>query len=138
MEIAQKLLDIVIHLDQHLIWLVSEYGVWTYSILFAIVFCETGLVVTPFLPGDSLLFAVGTLAATGALDVTTILVLLAVGLVNLVTKKVATVSGVAFTAFFFALFLLIASFSVHDPRWPSRDTSTATGTRFSCHFRCAA
>jgi len=78
MEILAKLLDVVIHLDKHLIWLATEYGVWTYSILFAIVFCETGLVVTPFLPGDSLLFAVGTLAATGALDVTTITLLLAV------------------------------------------------------------
>jgi membrane-associated protein len=59
-------LDIVLHLDRHLALLVAEYGVWIYAILFAIVFCETGLVVMPFLPGDSLLFVAGALAATSA------------------------------------------------------------------------
>jgi membrane-associated protein len=59
------LFDIVLHLDRHLQWLVANYGPWIYAILFAIVFCETGLVVTPFLPGDSLLFVAGTLAAAG-------------------------------------------------------------------------
>jgi len=58
-------IDIVLHLDRHLQWLVANYGVWIYAILFLIVFCETGLVVTPFLPGDSLLFVAGTLAAAG-------------------------------------------------------------------------
>lgn len=62
-------LDFILHLDKHLAQLVADYGVWTYLILFLIVFCETGLVVTPILPGDSLLFAVGALAATGALNV---------------------------------------------------------------------
>lgn len=65
MELLAQLLDIVLHLDKHLALLVTEYGVWIYAILFAIVFCETGLVVTPFLPGDSLLFVAGTLAAEG-------------------------------------------------------------------------
>jgi membrane-associated protein len=60
-----QFLDIVLHLDKHLALLVAEYGVWVYAILFAIVFCETGLVVTPFLPGDSLLFVAGALAAMG-------------------------------------------------------------------------
>ncbi len=60
--------DLMLHLDQHLEALLAQYGVWLYAILFAIVFCETGLVVTPFLPGDSLLFMAGALAAGGGLD----------------------------------------------------------------------
>jgi membrane-associated protein len=63
-----ELVDFVLHVDTHLLELVQNYGVWIYAILFAIVFAETGLVVTPFLPGDSLLFAAGAMAATGALD----------------------------------------------------------------------
>jgi membrane-associated protein len=58
-------IDILLHLDRHLAALVASHGAWIYAILFAIVFCETGLVVTPFLPGDSLLFVAGTLAAAG-------------------------------------------------------------------------
>jgi membrane-associated protein len=65
MELLAQLIDIVLHLDKHLALMVAEYGVWIYAILFAIVFCETGLVVTPFLPGDSLLFVAGALAAEG-------------------------------------------------------------------------
>ena len=64
-----ELLDLLLHVDRYLLELVANYGVWIYAILFLIVFAETGLVVTPFLPGDSLLFATGALAATGALDV---------------------------------------------------------------------
>jgi len=63
------MLDIVLHLDRHLHDLTQDYGAWTYAILFVIVFCETGLVVTPFLPGDSLLFAAGAIASLGSLDV---------------------------------------------------------------------
>ena len=63
MEFLQYAIDLVLHLDKHLLEIARDYGTWTYLILFLIVFCETGLVVTPFLPGDSLLFAVGTLAA---------------------------------------------------------------------------
>jgi len=63
MEYLKQLLDIILHLNTHLDGLVAEYGAWVYAILFVIVFCETGLVVTPFLPGDSLLFAVGAIAA---------------------------------------------------------------------------
>ena len=59
-------LDIFLHVDQHLLALSVEYGVWIYAILFIVVFCETGLVVTPFLPGDSLLFATGALCAVGS------------------------------------------------------------------------
>jgi membrane-associated protein len=67
MDIIKTLIDFVLHLDTHLVTLTASYGVWTYAILCLIVFCETGLVVTPFLPGDSLLFASGALAAMGAL-----------------------------------------------------------------------
>jgi membrane-associated protein len=63
-----ELIDLFLHLDVHLADLVASYGVWVYAILFAIIFAETGLVVTPILPGDSLLFACGALAATGVLD----------------------------------------------------------------------
>ena len=69
MELLAQFIDIVLHLDRHLTWLVDNYGVWVYLILFLIIFCETGLVVTPFLPGDSLLFVAGTLAAVGAMEV---------------------------------------------------------------------
>jgi len=62
------LIDLFVHLDRHLGQIISDYGTWTYLILFAIIFCETGLVVTPFLPGDSLLFAAGSFAALPAAD----------------------------------------------------------------------
>lgn len=62
------LLDFILHVDQHLVEFVTNYGVWIYAILFMIIFVETGLVVMPFLPGDSLLFAAGALASTGAMD----------------------------------------------------------------------
>jgi membrane-associated protein len=62
------LVDFILHFDQHLLDFVTAYGAWVYGFLFAIVFAETGLVVTPFLPGDSLLFATGALAATGVLN----------------------------------------------------------------------
>lgn len=78
MEFFSQLVDFVVHIDHHLDQIITTYGAWTYLVLFLIVFCETGLVVTPFLPGDSLLFAVGALAARGSLDLTTVLVLLAV------------------------------------------------------------
>jgi membrane-associated protein len=71
-----NVLDFFLHLDRHLSEVISQYGTWTHLILFLIVFCETGLVVTPFLPGDSLLFAAGTFAALGALDVRLVVVLL--------------------------------------------------------------
>ena len=68
MDLVLQLVQFVLHLDVHLADLVTRYGVLIYVILFAIVFCETGLVVTPFLPGDSLLFAAGALAALGSMD----------------------------------------------------------------------
>jgi membrane-associated protein len=68
-ELIKYFLDLFLHLDQHLQVVIQNYGVWTYLLLFVIVFCETGLVVTPILPGDSLLFAAGVFAAKGALDV---------------------------------------------------------------------
>jgi len=76
MELLAALWDFVMHLDAHLSAFVAEHGAWVYALLFAIVFCETGLVVTPFLPGDSLLFVVGALAAAGGMDITTVMTVL--------------------------------------------------------------
>lgn len=78
METLTQLIDIFLHLDQHLSVVIQNYGWVTYCILFGIIFCETGLVVTPFLPGDSLLFAAGAFAALGALDPWLLLAILSV------------------------------------------------------------
>jgi membrane-associated protein len=78
MEFIQYFVDFILHLDTHLKELVSQYGVLTYGILFTIVFAETGFVVTPFLPGDSLLFAAGAIAALGSLNLWIVLLLLIV------------------------------------------------------------
>lgn len=69
MDLLLQFVDIVLHLDKHLAVLVQDYGPWIYAILFVIVFSETGFVVTPFLPGDSLLFVAGALAALGGMDI---------------------------------------------------------------------
>jgi len=69
MDLVKQLVDVFLHLDRHLAEVIRDYGTFTNVILFGIVFCETGLVVTPFLPGDSLLFTAGALAALGSLDV---------------------------------------------------------------------
>jgi membrane-associated protein len=73
-----ELIDLLLHVDVYLLDLIANYGIWIYAVLFLIVFAETGLVVTPFLPGDSLLFAAGALAAGGALDLGGVALLLAV------------------------------------------------------------
>jgi membrane-associated protein len=79
MDAILSLVDFILHVDVHLAAIVERYGAWTYGVLTAIIFCETGLVVTPFLPGDSLLFATGALAAaTSALDVWMLFLLLTV------------------------------------------------------------
>ncbi|MGH9384532.1 MAG: DedA family protein [Vicinamibacterales bacterium] len=70
------LIDVFLNLDTHLATFVAQYGSWVYGLLFVVIFAETGLVVTPFLPGDSLLFAAGALAATGAMDITMVAVLI--------------------------------------------------------------
>jgi membrane-associated protein len=77
MEFIKSVVDFVLHLDVHLSELIQTYGVWTYFILFVVIFCETGLVVTPFLPGDSLIFAAGTFAARGDLKVVVLFLVLA-------------------------------------------------------------
>jgi membrane-associated protein len=76
-----QFIDIFIHLDKYLTTIIQSYGTWTYLILFAIIFCETGLVVLPFLPGDSLIFAAGTLAALGALDIKWLIILMCIAAV---------------------------------------------------------
>src|SRR5687768_13976876 len=77
-DFLRGIVDFILHIDVHLALLVSQYGTWTYAILFLIIFCETGLVVTPFLPGDSLLFAAGALAAASDLNVGLMFVLLTI------------------------------------------------------------
>ena len=81
MEMILKFFDILLHLDKYINVVIQDYGQWTYLILFLIVFCETGLVVTPFLPGDSLLFVAGAFAALGSLNLVWVLVLLSVAAV---------------------------------------------------------
>jgi membrane-associated protein len=98
MELISWFIDVILHLDKHLTELVADYHIWVYLILFLIIFCETGLVVTPFLPGDSLLFAVGALAAvdqTGTLDATWMWILLTFAAVlgNEVNFRVGRVVG---------------------------------------------
>jgi membrane-associated protein len=83
MELLTQFIDIILHLDKHLAILVQQYGLWIYGILFFIIFAETGFVVFPFLPGDSLLFVAGALAAIGegGMDVTTLMIVLIVAAV---------------------------------------------------------
>lgn len=90
------LVDFILHLDVHLDELVANYGVWIYAILFLIIFCETGLVVMPLLPGDSLLFAAGAVAASGRLDIGLLCVLLVAAAIlgNAVNYWVGRVAGV--------------------------------------------
>ena len=76
MEILSNFVSLFIHLDDHINTIITNYGTWTYLILFIIIFCETGLVVTPFLPGDSLLFVVGALSVSGALNVFSLIIIL--------------------------------------------------------------
>ena len=76
MDFLMQIVDIFLHVDKHLKDLIDHYGAWTYGILFLIIFMETGFVVTPFLPGDSLLFAAGAFAALGSFDFATLFFLL--------------------------------------------------------------
>mgnify|MGYP007065523235 CR=1 FL=1 len=82
MEIISLLIDFILRIDVHLAQLVQDYGTFVYVVLFAIIFVETGFVVMPFLPGDSLLFVVGALAATGALDLPTVMILLLIAAIS--------------------------------------------------------
>jgi membrane-associated protein len=82
MEFLTQLIDIILHLDKYLAGLVAQYGIWIYAILFGIIFAETGFVVTPFLPGDSLLFVAGALAALGGLNLWLLLAALSLAAVS--------------------------------------------------------
>jgi membrane-associated protein len=94
-EFAKHLVDFFLHIDVHLSGVIAQYGVWTYALLFLVIFAETGLVVTPFLPGDSLLFAAGALCAGTVLNVHALAVLLAVAAVvgNLVNYAIGAYLG---------------------------------------------
>ena len=102
------LVDLLLHSDQYLLQLVESYGPWVYGILFLIVFAETGLVVTPFLPGDSLLFAAGALGAAGALDarVAAITLIIAAVLGNTVNYAIGRSAGAR-----------LIHLAQTDPRW---------------------
>ncbi|MBN2459573.1 DedA family protein [Candidatus Woesearchaeota archaeon] len=78
MSVISTLIDLVLHLDKHLAWVIDKFGAWSYLIIFLIIFFETGLVFTPFLPGDSLLFAVGAFSALGSLNVWLFFLLLSI------------------------------------------------------------
>lgn len=95
MELVLNLVDIFINLDQHLVQIISSYGTWAYLILFLVVFCETGLVVTPFLPGDSLLFILGALGANGAINLTAMAAALMVAAIlgNMVNYQIGYYMG---------------------------------------------
>jgi membrane-associated protein len=97
MEIIQNLLDFLLHVDQHLNEIIQDYQVWTYLILFLIIFAETGFVVTPFLPGDPLLFAAGALIAAGGpgLDIYLLTLILSVGAIagNFVNYTIGSFLG---------------------------------------------
>lgn len=103
-----EIINFILHVDSYLLELTQNYGAWIYAILFAIVFAETGLVVTPFLPGDSLLFATGALAATGVLDVrvATVLVIIAAIAGDAVNYSIGRSAGAR-----------IIHLANTDPRW---------------------
>ncbi len=82
MELIAGLIDFLLHVDKHLVEIIKDYGTWTYLVLFMIIFSETGFVVTPFLPGDSLLFVIGALGASGALNFKLALILLIIAAIG--------------------------------------------------------
>src|SRR6186997_2815040 len=81
MEQIKFLIDLFLHLDESMANIINQYGTWTYALLFIVIFMETGFVVTPFLPGDSLLFAAGTFAALGSMNIWVLLILLSIAAV---------------------------------------------------------
>ncbi|WP_300332102.1 DedA family protein [Accumulibacter sp.] len=95
MDYLLSFIDIVLHLDKHLALLVQQYGQWIYVILFAIIFSETGFVVTPFLPGDSLIFVAGALAALGGMDIGILLAVLSAAAIlgNMVNYQIGRFLG---------------------------------------------
>ena len=92
MSILHQFIDLFVHLDRHMSSISSHYGAWTYLILFVIIFCETGLVVTPYLPGDSLLFVLGAMSAMGDLQLVVLILILSIAAVggNLVNYTIGS------------------------------------------------
>jgi membrane-associated protein len=109
MDLITHFLDILLHLDKYLVQLVQQYGTLSYGILFAIIYCETGLVITPFLPGDSLLFAVGALSASGGFNPWLIFL----------TLSAAAILGDS-TNYWIGYFIGPKVFSSESSRWLSR------------------
>ena len=95
MHYLMNFVDLFLHLDKHLFWLIQAYGLWTYVILFLIIFCETGLVITPILPGDSLIFAAGAFAAAGSLHIAYLFILLCIAAIggNMVNYRIGKYLG---------------------------------------------
>src|SRR5271167_563658 len=82
MEMLHQFIDFFLHLDRHMSSISAHYGAWTYLIVFVIIFCETGLVVTPYLPGDSLLFVLGAMAAAGDLQLIVLIISLSIAAIG--------------------------------------------------------
>ena len=122
MDLLLQFADLLMHLDANLATLVREHGVWVYAILFAIVFCETGLVVTPFLPGDSLLFVAGALAAAGDMDATV-----------LVLSLIAAAASGNTVNYWIGRYLGPKVFHWEDSRFFSRAALTKTHAFYELH-----
>lgn len=117
-----QLLDLFLHLDKHLTWVVASWGPWVYALLFAIIFVETGLVVMPFLPGDSLLFVSGAIAAVGGMSLPVLLLILAL----------AAILGDALN-YSIGRFIGARVFAWKDSRWFNRDAFNRTHDFYETH-----
>jgi Uncharacterized membrane-associated protein len=122
MELITGIIDFILHIDKHLAEIIQIYGMWTYLILFFIIFCETGLVVTPLLPGDSLLFVIGALGASGALDIQLVTILLII----------AAVGGDALN-YYIGKFIGYKAFGIKDSRVFKREYLEKTHAFYEKH-----
>ncbi len=140
MEYLAAFIDIVLHLDKHLAMLVQQYGTWIYAILFAIIFSETGFVVTPFLPGDSLLFVAGALAALGGMDIGVLLAVLVVAaaLGNMLNYQIGRFIGPRVFRWEDSLFFNKAALNKTEAFYEKHGGKTLVISRFLPLFRTFA
>lgn len=140
MEYLAAFIDIVLHLDKHLAVLVQQYGTWIYAILFAIIFSETGFVVTPFLPGDSLLFVAGALAALGGMDIGVLLAVLVVAaaLGNMLNYQIGRFIGPRVFRWEDSLFFNKAALNKTEAFYEKHGGKTLVISRFLPLFRTFA